>query len=78
VDPRSGLDDVKKRKLLILSGFELRILGRPSHSQPLYGLLYPASSLRGVDHITSSICRIVLHVIVAHDLQSFPVITVYI
>jgi hypothetical protein len=29
VDPRAGRDDVKKSRLLILSGFELLPLGRP-------------------------------------------------
>jgi hypothetical protein len=32
VDPRSGLDDVGKRKFLTLPGLELRPLGRPAHS----------------------------------------------
>jgi hypothetical protein len=31
VDPRAGLDDVEKRKLLTLPGLELRPLGRPVH-----------------------------------------------
>jgi hypothetical protein len=30
VDPRAGLDDVKKRKVLILPGLELRLLGSSS------------------------------------------------
>jgi hypothetical protein len=32
VDPRTGLDDVEKRKFLTLPGFELRPLGRPTRS----------------------------------------------
>jgi hypothetical protein len=32
VEPRAGLEAVKKRKFLILSGFELRLLGRPARS----------------------------------------------
>jgi hypothetical protein len=32
VDPRAGLDDVEKRKLLNLPGLELRPLGRPARS----------------------------------------------
>jgi hypothetical protein len=32
---RAGLDDVEKRKLLTLPGFELRPLGRPARSQTL-------------------------------------------
>jgi hypothetical protein len=41
--PRAGLDDVEKRKLLILPGIELRPLGRPARSQSLYRLSYPGS-----------------------------------
>jgi hypothetical protein len=43
VDPRASLDDVEKRKFLILSGLELRFLSRPAHSQSLYRLRYPGS-----------------------------------
>jgi hypothetical protein len=43
VGPRAVLDDVEKRKLLILSGLELRPLGRPARSQSLYRLRYPGS-----------------------------------
>jgi hypothetical protein len=35
VDPRAGLDDVKKRKLLALLGLELRPLCRPVRNQSL-------------------------------------------
>jgi hypothetical protein len=41
VDPRAGLDDVKKRKFLNLPGLELRPLGRPASSLTLYRLRYP-------------------------------------
>jgi hypothetical protein len=41
VDPRAGLDDVKKRKFLTLPGLELRPLGRPTRSQSLYRLCNP-------------------------------------
>jgi hypothetical protein len=34
--PRAGLDDVEKRKLLLLPGLELRLLGRPTRGQSLY------------------------------------------
>jgi hypothetical protein len=40
VDPRAGLDNVEKRKLLTLPGLELRPLGRPARSQSLYRLSY--------------------------------------
>jgi hypothetical protein len=39
--PRAVLDDVEKRKFLILPGLELRPLGRPARSQSLYLLRYP-------------------------------------
>jgi hypothetical protein len=41
VNPRTGLDDVEKRKFLTLSGLELRTLGLPARSQSLYRLRYP-------------------------------------
>jgi hypothetical protein len=44
VGPRTGLEDVEKRKFLILPRLELRNLGRPAHSQSLYRLRYPGSS----------------------------------
>jgi hypothetical protein len=40
VGPRAGLDDVEKKKFLTLPGLELRLLGRPAHSQSLYRLRY--------------------------------------
>jgi hypothetical protein len=43
VGPRTGLDNVEKRKLLTLPGFELRTLRRPASSQSLYRLRYPGS-----------------------------------
>jgi hypothetical protein len=43
VDPRAGLNNVKKRKFLILPGLELRPFGRPARSQSLYRLRYPGS-----------------------------------
>jgi hypothetical protein len=43
VDHRPGLDDVEQRKLLTLSGLELRPLGRPARSYSLYRLRYPGS-----------------------------------
>jgi hypothetical protein len=46
VGPRTTLDDVEKRKFFILPGLELRPLGRPGHSQSLYGLHYPGSLIR--------------------------------
>jgi hypothetical protein len=44
VDPRAGLDDMKKRKFLTLPGLELRLLGRPARSQSLYRLRYQVKS----------------------------------
>jgi hypothetical protein len=43
VGPRTGLDDMEKRKFLPLLGLELRPLGRPVRSQSLYRLPYPGS-----------------------------------
>jgi hypothetical protein len=40
VDPRAGLDDVKERKFLTLSGLELRTLGHPARSQSLSRFYY--------------------------------------
>jgi hypothetical protein len=45
VSPRTGLDDVEKRKFLPLPRLELRTLCRPTRSQSLYRLRYPGSSL---------------------------------
>jgi hypothetical protein len=45
VDPRAGLDDVEKRTFLTLPGLELRLLGRPVPSQPLYRLRYLGSCM---------------------------------
>jgi hypothetical protein len=39
--PRTGLDDVKKIKILHLLELELGPFGRPARSQSLYGLRYP-------------------------------------
>jgi hypothetical protein len=49
VGPRAGLDDVEKRKFLILPGLELRPVGRPARSQSLYQLRYPTSSGNNTD-----------------------------
>jgi hypothetical protein len=46
VGSRASLDDVEKRKLLTLPGLELWLLSRPAHSQSLYWLRYPVSTLR--------------------------------
>jgi hypothetical protein len=35
------MDDVKKRKFLTTEVLELRLIGRPEHSQSLYRLCYP-------------------------------------
>jgi hypothetical protein len=44
VDPRAGLDDVEKRRFLILPGLELQHLGRPARSHSLYRLHCPSFS----------------------------------
>jgi hypothetical protein len=43
VEPRASLDKMEKRKFLTLPELELRLLGRPAHSQSLYRLSYPGS-----------------------------------
>jgi hypothetical protein len=45
LDPRAGVDDVEKRKFLILPGLELQPLGRPARSQSLYRPRYPGFSI---------------------------------
>jgi hypothetical protein len=46
VGPKGGVNDVEKRKFLILQGLELRPLGRPSCTQSLYRLRYRGSSIK--------------------------------
>jgi hypothetical protein len=48
VGPRTGLEDMEKRKLLPLPGLELRPLSRPARNQSLYRLSYPGSSRLGL------------------------------
>jgi hypothetical protein len=40
VGPRPGLDNLEKRKFLILPGLELRHFGRPASRQSLYRLKF--------------------------------------
>jgi hypothetical protein len=49
VSPRTGLDDVEKRKILPLPGLELRPIGRPVCSQPLYRLRYLVFCLQHIN-----------------------------
>jgi hypothetical protein len=44
VDPRTDLEDVKRRKYLATPRHELGPLGRPARSQSLYRLRYRCSS----------------------------------
>jgi hypothetical protein len=46
VGPRTGLDDVEKRRFLPPPGLELRPLGRPARSQSLYRLRIPAPNIK--------------------------------
>jgi hypothetical protein len=55
VDPRAGLDDLKKRKFLTLPGLELRPLGHPARSQSPYRLRYPDSLQLHVRHVIYNI-----------------------
>jgi hypothetical protein len=43
VGPRTGLDDMERRKVLSLQRLELRPLGNPARSQSLCRLRYPGS-----------------------------------
>jgi hypothetical protein len=43
VGPRTGLDDVEKRKLLTVPGLEFRPIYRLTHSQSLYRVRYANS-----------------------------------
>jgi hypothetical protein len=43
MDPRAGMDDVEKRKFLILPGLQLQPLRHPARSQSLYRLCYHGS-----------------------------------
>jgi hypothetical protein len=52
VGPRTGLDDVEKRKFLTLPGPELRPLGRLGRSQSLYRLRYPDSQTDTIERNT--------------------------
>jgi hypothetical protein len=47
VDPRADMDDVEKRKFLILTGLELRPLGRPVRSWSVHRLCYSGSMWNG-------------------------------
>jgi hypothetical protein len=46
LDLVTGTDNVEKRKILPLPGFEIRPLRRPARSQPLYRLPYPEIYLK--------------------------------
>jgi hypothetical protein len=59
VGPRTGLDDVEKRKFLPLPELELRPLGSPPRSQSLYRLRFPSSFLftdTGLNCMSSVAC----------------------
>jgi hypothetical protein len=51
VGPRTSLDDVERRKILILSGPELRPFGRPTRSQSLYRQHYPSPYKMGYKYV---------------------------
>jgi hypothetical protein len=70
VDPRAGLDDVEKRKLLILPGLELRLLGCPVHSQSLYRLCYTGSHIEVCMCIKLKYCSCLLGFYVNLYIQS--------
>jgi hypothetical protein len=43
--PRTGLDDVERRKIFTVPGLEHHLLGRPARSQSLYWLRFPGSHI---------------------------------
>jgi hypothetical protein len=45
VGPRTGLEYMRKRKFLPVTGLELRLLSRPARNLLLYRLPYPGSSI---------------------------------
>jgi hypothetical protein len=51
VDPRAGLDDMEKRKLLTLPELKLRPLRRPARNQLLYRLSYRGSPVSYVANL---------------------------
>jgi hypothetical protein len=59
VDLRAGLDDVEKRKFLILLGLEIRPRGHPARNQSLYRLHYPGfrESINKRKEIPGSVSR---------------------
>jgi hypothetical protein len=50
VDPRTGLDDVEKRKFLTLPGLELRPLGRPLNKVLKYRVILTYCRGPIIDH----------------------------
>jgi hypothetical protein len=51
VGPRVGLDDVERRKTLLLLGLELQPLRQPARSQSLYRLNSPGSGSSYLPHV---------------------------
>jgi hypothetical protein len=56
VGPRTGLDDVERRKFLPLPGLELRPRGSPSSSQSLYRLSYSGPTVGSLYKYITSGC----------------------
>jgi hypothetical protein len=54
VGPRTSLDDMERRKILLLPGLKLPPLSHPAHSQLLYRLRY-RSSLKGLRKTTKNL-----------------------
>jgi hypothetical protein len=57
VGPRTGVDDVEKRKILPLPGLELWQLGRPTRSQLLYRLFYGYNGCISLTQLTCCRCK---------------------
>jgi hypothetical protein len=62
VGPRTGVDEMERRKILPLLGLALQPLGHPARSQSLYWLHSPGSQLANVARIRVSLVNInVIH-----------------
>jgi hypothetical protein len=52
MSPRTGLDDMERRKILLVPELELRPLGRPARSQSLYRLSHRGFHVLGPTKLT--------------------------
>jgi hypothetical protein len=74
VGPRTSLDDLENRKLLIPPGLELRPLGHPVPNQSLYRLRYLGSSSLVSILFIYYILLLLLFIIFLHPSKFVPVL----